>query len=311
MTHLSEYRPRIARPFRQGAVFCEVLPCAALRPYVCCFWGGEAASAASIVQGEPDWIIPDGCADVIFRVNETRGTVCVGFAGVSDACGATHFSADTADRFSTFGIRFYAWAVYRFSGEGMSGTLNGYFDARERFGWLCSALSERLPGLATLRERIALAERLLLAQLEASGENSRFDEAVLTLLSSRGSMSIAALAGEVFFSTRQLERMFREYAGISPKRIAGIIRYQSLWQDALRSGFDVQDAVLKYGFTDEAHLLHEFKRYHGMGLRQARALALADVAKLQDRRSNAVYTGGNPKETGMMPAASSTKCCKS
>ena len=46
---------------------------------------------------------------------------------------------------------------------------------------------------------------------------------------------------------------------------------------------DRQDAVLKYGFTDEAHLLREFKRYHGMGLRKARALALADVAKLQDR----------------------------
>ena len=281
--HFPAYRPLIARPFRQGAIFREVLPCAALRPYVRCFWGGEAACAASVVQEEPDWIIPDGCADVIFRVNETRGTVCAGFAGISDACGATHFSADTADRFSTFGIRFYAWTAYRFSGEGMSGTLNGYFDAHERFGWLCAMLSERLAGLATMQERAALAEGLLLSRFEKAEENSRFDEAVLTLLGSRGSMGIAALAGEVFFSTRQLERVFREYAGVSPKRLAGIIRYQSLWQDALRTGFDVQDAVLKYGFTDEAHLLREFKRYHGMGLRKARALALADVAKLQDR----------------------------
>lgn len=90
-THLSAYRPLIARPFDHSAVFSEIPPCEALRPYVRCFWGGEAASAAAVARGEPDWIIPDGCADVIFRVNETRGTVHAGFAGISDACGETHF----------------------------------------------------------------------------------------------------------------------------------------------------------------------------------------------------------------------------
>lgn len=283
-THLSAYRPLIARPFDHSAVFSEVPPCEALRPYVRCFWGGEAASAAAVARGEPDWIIPDGCADVIFRVNETRGTVHAGFAGISDACGETHFSAPAADRISTLGIRFYAWAAYRFSDEGMKGSLNVFSDARERFGWLCTALCGRLVELRSMRERIALAEGLLLARLARTGENRRFDTAVQMLVESRGGMGIAALAGETFLSTRQLERMFGEYAGVSPKRLAGIIRYQALWQDALCARtFDVQDAVLKYGFTDEAHLLREFKRYHGMGMRQARALALADVAKLQDR----------------------------
>ena len=278
------FRPLIARPFRQGAVFCEMPPCAPLRPYVRCFWGGAAASAADVALGEPDWIIPDGCADVIFRINETRGTVHAGFAGVSDQCGQTHFAGNAQDRFSAFGIRFYAWSAYRFAEDAMQGTLNGYMDARERFGWLCTALEDRLPGLATMRARIALAEGLLLARLERAEENRRFDAATQALLLSRGAAAIPSLAGEAGLSTRQLERVFREYAGVSPKKLGGLIRYQSLWRYALCARrFDVQEAVLRFGFADEAHLLREFKRYHGMGLRQARAMALADVANIQDR----------------------------
>ena len=61
------------------------------------------------------------------------------------------------------------------------------------------------------------------------------------------------------------------------------MRYQLLWCDALRPGFDIQDAVFRYGFTDQSHLLHDFKKFHTMTLPQAQTRAWKDVGFLQEK----------------------------
>lgn len=85
------------------------------------------------------------------------------------------------------------------------------------------------------------------------------------MLPGRGTLSVAELSRSVHISTRQIERAISENVGISPKRLSSLIRYQYLWQEMLLTPrFDVQDAVLRYGYADQAHLLREFKRFHGM-----------------------------------------------
>lgn len=97
-------------------------------------------------------------------------------------------------------------------------------------------------------------------------------------------MDIANLAKESFVSTRQLERLFHEYIGITPKKLSNLIRYQFLWKDILcDKDFDVLSAVYKYGYTDQSHLLREFKRYHSMDIHKAIEMAFKDVGNIQDR----------------------------
>lgn len=45
--------------------------------------------------------------------------------------------------------------------------------------------------------------------------------------------------------------------------------------------FDVLSAVHKYGYTDQSHLLREFKRYHSMDMHKARAIAFKEVGNIQ------------------------------
>ena len=45
-----------------------------------------------------------------------------------------------------------------------------------------------------------------------------------------------------------------------------MIRYQMLWREALGASFNVHDAVYKFGYFDQAHLLNDFKEYHGISL---------------------------------------------
>ena len=40
-------------------------------------------------------------------------------------------------------------------------------------------------------------------------------------------------------------------------------------------------AVHKYGYTDQSHLLREFKRYHSMDIHEARTIALKYVENIQ------------------------------
>ena len=106
---------------------------------------------------------------------------------------------------------------------------------------------------------------------------------IQNILINKGSLDIANLAKSSFVSTRQLERLFHEYVGITPKKLSNLIRYQFLWRDVLcELDFDMLSAVHKFGYTDQSHLLREFKRYHSMDIHKARILAFGDVGNIQD-----------------------------
>ena len=58
--------------------------------------------------------------------------------------------------------------------------------------------------------------------------------------------------------------------GISPKAFSSLVRYQLLWQEMTgRPGFNILDAVEKYGYADQPHLLNDFRRRHLMNPKQA------------------------------------------
>ena len=82
-------------------------------------------------------------------------------------------------------------------------------------------------------------------------------------------------------STRTAERVFRRHMGLSPKETADVIRYQTLWQRSLRLAFDLMDQVEALGYCDQAHLLNNFRRFHGLSLQEAVRRA-KNVAFLQD-----------------------------
>lgn len=273
------YRPLTAHPFSLQALTQEYPPCAALRPYVRCFWGSAAPGGAE----QPTLVTPDTCADVIFRVDHGTGAVSASFCGVGDQpflsqpnpAGAT----GDAGRYSLFAIRFYAWTAALFAQQGMQETQNGSFAAEQYFPQLCRALAPQLPYLPGIASRIRAAETFLLSRLGALRPSPALEQAVGALVLAHGNLRATKLADEVFLSPRQLQRLFAEQVGVSPKTLARLIRYQCLWRDVMAPRFDVQDAVYRYGFTDQAHLQRAFKQCHTMTPQQARRQVLDERAK--------------------------------
>ncbi len=282
MSSLIVYRPLTATPFKRNNSYSELTPCKELYPYIRCYWGIETPMIRRN-DATTELVIPDTCVDIIYHIDYTDNTVTGGFCGVNDCNFHAHNNGTMGHMLSTFAIRFYAWSVYAFVDDSLHSTMNGYFAIDSRFEWLDKIIRPRLLELKTLREKISFTEQVLLKRLSDVRENAIINDTIQNILINKGSLDIAKLAKESFVSTRQLERLFHEYVGITPKKLSNLIRYQFLWRDILCDpDFDILSAVHKFGYTDQSHLLREFKRYHSMDIHNAKMVAFKDVGNIQD-----------------------------
>lgn len=276
------YIPITAQPFEKFEEHIEIAPCDALKPFIRCFWGSKKPY---IKKGNNSrLIIPDTCMDIVFNVDYTDNRISNHFCGIDDAYFISDYTERQGRLVSAFGIRFYSWGAIVFAEEDIRSVKNGFFDAEQYFPKLKRAIEPRLFDAVTIADRIKIAEEYLLKKMHPERLNTTVLTALDMLIQRKGNVKIDFLARDLHISKRQLERLFREYMSIAPKSLSTLIRYQCLWQELLfNGGFNALDAVEKYGYTDQSHLLKEFRKYHSMTITDAKTKALKDVAFLQDK----------------------------
>ena len=247
-----KYRPILSTPFgRKG--YREIAPCEALKPYIRCFWTDRKTERSVLV-------IPDTCMDIIFKTDENGEAD--GFFCMLDE--RSYYSENGGAEL--FGIRFYAWTAQLFSRRDLSGSGGMAFPAEEFFDGV-SELKKQIQN-ACFEERAAAAEKWLTKRLENIRVNNDLLNAVDFIIKNRGTLEISELCTYTAVSARQLERLFARSMGASPKAFSGLVRYQLLWCEMVAGG-NVLDAVEKYGYSDQAHLLNDFRKRHLMNPTQA------------------------------------------
>lgn len=269
------YKPLTATPFKCNSAYNEIEPCRMLQPYIRCFWGGVHDCSDIKTDKTSEIVIPDTCVDIIYRIDDTGKIITSDFIGINDRSFFSQSNKKSEHNISVFAIRFYAWSAYIFSEDSFAGTVNGRYDVRERFGWLDKILRIVLPESHSLTDMIQFTETLLLKKLETAKNNEMIDRVIYDILLYQGTKEINQLSKENFISGRQMERLFHEYIGVTPKKLSNLVRYQYLWSDIVSERhFNILDAVYKYGYTDVSHLMREFERYHSMNIRDALEMAL-------------------------------------
>lgn len=277
-------RPMTSAPFCRSETYMEWEPCRELKPYIRCFWGSARPYRLDKTEiPSVEIVTPDICMDIIFTVDFKENRITGKFCGIDSRTFRTEEICREEKYLSVFAIRFYAWSAILFSEEPMTGTKNAFFDAGQYFSGIKKELEPLLFHITDAEERIRLTERYLLKSIRVSRADSLLTDAVGAVLKGKGSLEIGRLAREIHISTRQLERIFGENLGISPKQFSSLVRYQYVWNDVLYCPrFDILDAVYRYGYTDQSHLLRDFKRFHSMNISQARDYALTHVGFLQE-----------------------------
>lgn len=270
----SIYRPTTAQPFLSDETYLEVQPCTELKPYVCCFWGTpEPFTGLSDKTPRQRLVIPDTCMDIIISINGDLKRIESLFAGISDKT-FKDVQFPVKNTISRIAIRFYSWAVPLFANDSMKNTFNSFFSADELFSNITQDLQEALLENTSMNARVKLIEQYLIKRLDLNKQKSNVMNAIYKVLESKGTANISELCNYTSVSNRHLERLFSEYVGVSPKKLSSLVRYQYLWNDLLfENSLDFLDCVYKYRFSDQSHLINDFKSFHSLTPTEARVLA--------------------------------------
>jgi len=256
---INTYIPLSSNPFEKTDLKIYK-PCDQLSPFIACYWGMENPKPYMVI--DDDVVVPHGCIELIIEANYTQNITTFFLAGIHDTPfnAKRHINNDVISRIS---IRFFFWAYHLFVNTDMyvinTGILDDLCFDRE---WV-RTLSEIML-LPTIEQRIQDIERFLISKLSMQRINANLYNSVYYIVSSQGAVTIKDICSYTTISQRHLERLYLRYIGVSPKKISNIVRYQNLWKDILFSRtLDIADAVAKYGFADQSHLLNNFRKYHG------------------------------------------------
>lgn len=155
--------------------------------------------------------------------------------------------------------------------------MNYYGDVDAYFPFFRRELGERLTAAGTMAERIAMTEQVLLRRLElVRGSHNGLMNTVHDILRAKGVVTVSSLGSSNGLGSRQLERLFRENIGISPKQTADLVRFQNVWKSLYRPSPQIrnlQDLVYAYGYSHQSHFNNSFKKFAGQTPLEALAYA--------------------------------------
>ena len=77
-----------------------------------------------------------------------------------------------------------------------------------------------------------------------------------------GNLSIKEISQTYDINSRQLERLFNNLLGFSPKKFTNIIRFFYAFKSLMKNGFnELSLKALGFGYYDQAHFNKEFKKF--------------------------------------------------
>lgn len=126
---------------------------------------------------------------------------------------------------------------------------------------LIREVEDRLAESKDHSQRIHIVENFLLSLRQTRVPDGPVRKAV-RLLQAQPSLDVVSMAGQLGLGERQLERKFREWIGIGPKRFARLARFQQVVQNLKRRPRSFE-STLEQGFYDQAHFIKEFRAFTG------------------------------------------------
>ncbi|MBZ5536727.1 MAG: helix-turn-helix domain-containing protein [Acidobacteriia bacterium] len=252
------------------SAYREHRPCAALRPYVQCFWtrvsGGIQSSAPNVHR-----VLPDGCIDIVFNFGEpwVEGSGCDHHLhpGRSYVVGTMTRSllVERVHRTQFLGVRFQPGKARAFLDLFAAKVTDQNTGLENIWGNEARRLEERLAELPSTQGRISLLESELRRRLQPRAvEDARVNSAVDLILRSQGSIPVEEVSTSVGITRQHLARRFEEHVGIRPKLFARVIRFKSLVERAsCPRPVEWATAALELGYYDQAHMIADFREFTG------------------------------------------------
>lgn len=227
----------------------------------------------AVAGGPPDRVLPDGCCELIFNLRAPflRASAAGRWARQPAAMFvgqiSRHLLLQATGDVEILAVRFKpagAHAIFRFDLDELTDgqVALDQLDA----GW--RELARRVGDAPTTEARVRVIESELRRRLGPDPLGPLRATAALDLLRADESPGrVEAVATAVGLSTRQLERTFRREIGLTPKHYARLLRFRRIFDGLNRNDPQWADLAARLGYSDQPHLVREFREFAGLAPR--------------------------------------------
>jgi AraC-like DNA-binding protein len=172
----------------------------------------------------------------IFKNSANIGTVLVYFTEI----GFTHFSSSPANELFNLSL-----------------SLDNIFEKSK-----VNEVEEKLAIASTDQQRVKIVDQFFLTQLKDIQADQLIIEAAKLIYQSKGTIRIKEINEKLFISQSPFEKRFRKVIGISAKKFASIIRFNSVL-DTMNESKSFTEICYENNFFDQAHFIKNFKQFTG------------------------------------------------
>jgi AraC-like DNA-binding protein len=126
---------------------------------------------------------------------------------------------------------------------------------------LGSFLVERLAGAPDWSARFALLDDVLAPRLADASPSPEIAWAWRRLRATHGRVAVGELAAELGWSRKRIVARFRDEIGLPPKAVGRLLRFERARE--LAGTMSWGELAFECGFSDQSHLIAEFRRITG------------------------------------------------
>lgn len=249
-------------------IYQEFQPSSHLAEFIKCFWIMEQFDEVENQAPEP--ILPDGCPEIIFNLalpfrrhhfDKTEiqpQSIVVGQM-------KKFVLIEPAKKIKLFGIRFHPFGLYPLIKQPLhelTETIENVETILNRAG---IEIEERINEAGSTQARISIFEKMF----EKTALNKRIEmdfisSATKLILESSGRIAVEKVVSEFETNFKQLERLFKNQIGLTPKRFCRTIRLQKIVQGLKESKVESwADVAVSFGYFDQAHFIKDFREFTG------------------------------------------------
>lgn len=242
----------------------HLIPCTVLRPHISRYWAWDS-------ERELPTMLPGTGAELMFHyanpvsVRQADGTACALPRAVLLSPRNGRFALQTDASAGFISVRFRSGALRHFCRMPPGALIDQCLSAADIWGSAALEVEEKVAAAKDLSARVHIIEDFLLQQWQSCRQSTHawLDDAFRRLYGhSTGSLDQVAAAAGV--STRQFQKVFKQYAGVSPKYFQRVARLENIVRRLLvERRQQYLDLALDHGFYDQAHFIKDFKRFAG------------------------------------------------
>ena len=235
----------------------EYSPDIRLTPWVENYW----TSADFVDTGDTPKVFPDGCTDIIFMIDKTRGVSNADLFGTI----TTFIEVVYTEGMQMFGIRFKPAGIAAFTRLPVNELTDRAVDLALVETLFNQSFRETIPEKKSMSEIISYTDDYLINRLSCLYQSDRqIIRAVDLINRAKGQIPLAEVASDVCLCQRHFERRFKATIGVSPKMFAKISRFKhALRYLKAEPHKDLLTVAVACGYYDHSHLIKDFKTFSG------------------------------------------------